>query len=125
MEELAQGLVESVQCTEALKEKLSELGLQTEARLRELRGHVEDQATAAEADASGRLKELEEREVASRLELEERSEELLDLGLQKLAREVAERMDRQQEQQRLVPRRRSLSRHACVLGLLLLPFRSF
>lgn len=52
-------------------------------------------------ELGGQLQDLGDREVAQRQSLEERSNQLLDLGLQKLAKEVAERIDRQQEQQRL------------------------
>jgi len=50
-------------------------------------------------EVEGRLKELVEEELTQRTSLEERSNALLALGLQKLAKEVAERMDQQLEQQ--------------------------
>ncbi|CAE6936935.1 unnamed protein product [Symbiodinium sp. CCMP2456] len=67
----------------------------------ELKQQACDAASSTKTELLARLKDVQEGEDGQRRSLEERSNALLDRGLQKLAQEVAERMDEGQESQRL------------------------
>ncbi|CAE7176758.1 unnamed protein product, partial [Symbiodinium necroappetens] len=67
----------------------------------ELKQQACDAASSTKTELLARLKDVQEGEDGQRRSLEERSNALLDRGLQKLAQEVAERMDEGQENQRL------------------------
>jgi len=77
---------------------------QATRRLQELGQELKqacEAASSTKTELLARLKDVQEEEDGQRRSMEERSNALLDRGLQKLAQEVAERMDEGQENQRL------------------------